>query len=136
MKKLLVTLALLSVVLCGMAQSPAAVSKARIVADEFLNARHQTVAPHQLVPVATGTASCVAFNKSDGKGFVIVSADEGDSNLVLGYADNGSFDASEMPDGLREWLDLMSAEADIVRQGGSARRILATTRGNIVVDAL
>jgi len=43
------------------------------------------------------------FNQSQDQGFVIVSADDR-STPILGYADKGSFDISNLPDGLKDLL--------------------------------
>ena len=63
------------------------------------------------------------FNAS--KGFVVVSGDDcvGD-NLVLGYTDNGSFDASNVPVNMQDWLDAMASQiASLSRRGMTTRAI-------------
>ena len=70
------------------------------------------------------------FNATGKRGFVSVSGDDcvGD-NLVLGYADHGSFDAENVPVNMQEWLDAMANQiTSMSRWGGdgpcrrSARR--------------
>ena len=43
------------------------------------------------------------YNRNGGKGFVVVSADE--SNTILAYSTENTFDASEMPPACKEWID-------------------------------
>ena len=65
------------------------------------------------------------FNATGKHGFVIVSGDDcvGD-NLVLGYADQGSFDAGNVPANMQEWLDGMASQiAAMSRRGVKARAI-------------
>lgn len=52
---------------------------------------------------ASGEAHYYVFNLTDAPGYVIIAGDD-IATPVLGYSDNGSFDASNMPDGLRYWL--------------------------------
>ena len=44
------------------------------------------------------------FNNGDNDGYVIVSGDD-ETVPILGYADSGSFDASNVPDNMRAWLN-------------------------------
>jgi hypothetical protein len=63
------------------------------------------------------------FNAS--QGFVVVSGDDcvGD-NLVLGYAEQGSFDAEDIPDNLQWWLDKTANQISTLSQlGVKARRV-------------
>ena len=43
------------------------------------------------------------FNKGNDNGYVIVSGDDR-AKTILGYTDNGHFDASVLPVNLKEWL--------------------------------
>ena len=51
----------------------------------------------------TDAASYYVFNIDADGGFVIVSGDDRTPS-ILGYADNGHFDADNIPDNMREWL--------------------------------
>ena len=55
------------------------------------------------------------FNIQDG-GFVIAAADD-QVPAVLGYTDNGSFDADDIPDNMRGYLEGMAEEIQAIRQG-------------------
>ena len=55
-----------------------------------------------------GCERLYAFNNPDG-GFVITSADD-QMPTVLGWSDHGTFDASKLPDGLRDLLDFYSLQ--------------------------
>ena len=50
------------------------------------------------------TDAYYVFNCGNNEGYVIVSADDRTMS-VLGYADEGTFDYSNMPDNMRHWLD-------------------------------
>ncbi len=62
------------------------------------------------------------FNAERGHGFVIVSGDDR-TETVLGYSDKGSFDAQNMPENLRAWLQ------------GYERQIQWLDDNNIVANA-
>ena len=57
----------------------------------------------------TGENGLYVFNRAAGDGFIVVSADDVVPPL-LGYADAGEFDATDMPDNLRAWLDEYTAQ--------------------------
>lgn len=50
------------------------------------------------------------FSRGENGGFVVVAADDVVPEPLLGYADSGSFDAVNMPEGMRWWLEEQSAE--------------------------
>ena len=49
------------------------------------------------------------FNEADGKGFVIVAGDDV-AKPVLGYADEGSYDADNLPPAMAYWLECLNRE--------------------------
>lgn len=49
------------------------------------------------------------FNGEDQSGFVLISASE-NSRTILGYADQGYFDAANIPDNMRMWLKMYAEE--------------------------
>ena len=51
-----------------------------------------------------GTAAYYVFNVDNGQGFVIVSGDDR-TTPILGYSDEGAFDADRMPANMKAWLD-------------------------------
>lgn len=63
-------------------------------------------AQRQLAYTATlnGENTFYVFNFSADKGFMLVSADDA-AVPMLGYSDNGTFDANNIPENLRYWLD-------------------------------
>ncbi len=74
----------------------------------------QPAQPMQLAYTQTQTGNATPalyiFNTTaDDGGFVIVSADDR-SRAILGYTDNGHFDAGNMPDNLRFWLRMYASE--------------------------
>ncbi len=58
---------------------------------------------------STGNNGLYVFNRAAGDGFLVVSADDV-VQLLLGYADVGEFEASDMPDNLRAWLEEYTAQ--------------------------
>ena len=89
---------------------PVTKSNARQIAQQFLQRKGKSVkaepvrAPRlQRGNVVTDDAAYYVFNSQDGQGFVIVSGDDR-TTPVLGYADNGSFVESEMPENVKAWL--------------------------------
>lgn len=74
----------------------------------------QPAQPMQLAYTQTqtdnATPALYVFNTTaDDGGFVIVSADDR-TRAILGYTDNGYFDANNMPDNLRFWLRMYASE--------------------------
>ena len=53
---------------------------------------------------AQATASYYIFNVGEQQGFVVVSGDDR-TPAILGYADNGSFDANDIPANMQAWLE-------------------------------
>ena len=66
------------------------------------------------------------FNATSSKGFVVVSGDDcvGD-NLVLGYTDQGSFDADNVPVNMQEWLDGIASQITSLSLLGVKSRAIA-----------
>ena len=83
--------------------------QAQQTAQQFMAKRGMTLsqknihkAPRQQQAATDDNAYYYVFNATDNQGFVIVSGDE-HTMPILGYADNGSFDEENLPDGM-EWL--------------------------------
>lgn len=57
------------------------------------------------------------FGRGDNGGFVVVAADDVVPNPLLGYADSGEFDASDLPPALEWWLGEYSAEISALASG-------------------
>lgn len=75
------------------------------------------------------------FNNGDNDGFVIVSGDDCTAP-ILGYADSGSFDASNMPENMRNWLNGYAEEIEWVRTQAKAPGNEAPTPARQVVAPL
>lgn len=58
------------------------------------------------------------FDRGHYAGYLIVAADD-EMVPLLGYADAGTIDTAEMPDGLKYWLGYYAAEIDNVRHNGA-----------------
>lgn len=62
-----------------------------------------------------GETNLYVFN-GEQDGFVIVAGDERCSNLILGFSDENSFDASEMPSNIKYWLKGYSIQIDQIKE--------------------
>ena len=60
---------------------------------------------------ADGTPAVYVFNAADRSGYMLLSADD-TARPVLGYCDEGEFDAGNMPPAMKWWLDEYSAQID------------------------
>jgi len=60
--------------------------------------------PAHVVKKANGDAAFYVYNSADKKGFVIISGDDR-TDTVLGYVDQGEFNAEDMPENMRAWLE-------------------------------
>lgn len=65
------------------------------------------------------------FDRGNGGGYLIVSADD-EATPLLGYADEGTLDVNDMPDGLKYWLGYYAAEIDNARSASAT--VLQVTR--------
>ena len=87
---------------------PVSKQEARQLASQFMSERGKTIsdrAPHRAPRFGTQNAeeaSYYVFDTEDNQGFVIISGDSR-TESVLGYTDEGSFDAENIPDGM-QWL--------------------------------
>ena len=107
-KTFLLALSTLLLLTGTVSAQPVSSEQARQIASQFMTERGKTLAartPHR-APRTGGQvadeASYYVFNAEANKGFVIVSGDER-AMPVLGYTDEGTFDAENLPDGL-QWL--------------------------------
>lgn len=55
-------------------------------------------------------ATVYVFTRQNDGGYLVVSADDAAGAALLGYADSGTFDASDMPDNVSWWLGQYSRE--------------------------
>ena len=112
-KVLLIFVAVLSYVLTAVAE-PVTENEAREKAAQFIlsmkgntsSARSAQRFDGAKLTAVEAQKEFYVFNINSGDGFVIVSGDDcvGD-NLVLGYTDNGSFDATSVPENMQWWLN-------------------------------
>ena len=69
---------------------------------------NQSRTPYRALRKVKGQAESAyyyVFNAEGGNGYVIVSGDDRTPE-ILGYVDNGSFDAENIPDNMKSWLQL------------------------------
>ena len=103
------------------------VQEASAVASAFMQARNEAVPAKRIQKAAAATSVTVpvelaftqyqadnttpavfVFNSTD-KGFVLVSAED-DARAVLGYSDEGTIDANNIPENMQFWLQMYADE--------------------------
>ena len=147
MKKLLMTTLLTMVTIVAMA-NPIGRSAAMQKAQDFMqgiNPQAQLQAPATLRKAKGDQAQqpYYIFNAENNQGYVIVSGDDR-SEEILGYADKGSIDVDNMPDGLQFYLEdfaeqlagldaagITSAETSTARSARAPRKVMSTDRHSV-----
>ena len=100
-------------------------AKGATLKDEPLQAMSRTMTRNTYNKKLMETSPCYVFNADDNRGFVVVSGDDcvGD-NLVLGYAEQGSFSTDNIPANMQAWLDDVAAQITIMADNGTkAQRV-------------
>ena len=120
-------------------------SQAMDVASQFINQRRLSAAPAAAKPQLRlahearslgGQTDYFVFNRGADDGYVVVAGDD-QVIPVWGYADNGTFDATDMPDGLRYWLEEYQRQLQWLRDHpGTQPRKPAKIEGNGVQPLL
>ena len=64
--------------------------------------------------INTTTPAVYVFNNQEEEGFVLVSAED-NARAILGYSDNGTFDANNIPQNMQFWLQMYANE---IKQAG------------------
>ena len=128
----------ISIILIGMlcmvsmALQARTMQEASAVASAFLHARNEATPVKRLQKAATATTvttpvklaftqyqvdnttpAVYVFNSSN-EGFVLVSAED-NARAVLGYSDNGTFNANNIPENMQFWLQMYADELNKVR---------------------
>lgn len=73
---------------------------------------------------STGDNGVYVFNRADGEGYLIVSADDA-TPALLGYADEGLFSLKDMPDGLRYMIQEYASQVAWASQNLTPSRAVA-----------
>ena len=128
MRKYLYLLAMLTL-FAGAAQAGKITdAQAYTIASKFFNdnsamRRSPAYSSEATVSLAHAASGYYAFNRGQGGGFVIVAADDNARNMVLGYADSGTFDADSMPAAMRWWLGEYGRELAHASAAGDGTRV-------------
>lgn len=88
---------------------------------------------------STGSDNDLYVFNREGGGFVIVSADARTVKPVLGYSDNGRFDAANMPPQLQDILTQYQQEINYARENLAPRELLLqndSTERKVIVEPL
>jgi len=75
------------------------------------------------------------FNVGDDNGFVIVSNDDR-ATPVLGYSDSGSFNASQMPDNMKAWLQGYADQIEWLKQNNISAPLRTVGEGFTAIEPL
>lgn len=144
MKKVLLVLSVL-LPLSMMAEQRSA-SEAQNVANNYL----RTKASHHLMGVSTQNPQLslsmtgmspdqkvdyYVFNNGKDQGFIIVSGDD-KAAPVLGYCDKGSFDANDIPDGMRYWLECYAEQMQYLRLHPESAYVAPRSQSNVLITPL
>ena len=106
-------------------------SQARNIAEGFMSSHRMSSTNLRLVqkrhslntPSTSEKAAYYVFNAAkDHSGYVIVAGDDR-APAVLGYSDNGTFDAQDVPEAMQELLDSYAEQIEALSQGEKADRL-------------
>ena len=108
MKRILSVLFLLVMTVSMVMADKISEEKAYDIAARFMNGAtggvRKAKAGDSVLRLVKSTTGYYAFNRGAASGFVIVAADDRAVDTVLGYADEGSLEADQMPANLKWWL--------------------------------
>jgi hypothetical protein len=145
MKKSLIFLSLAMLCLPLMAEQRSA-SDAQNVASNYL----RTKASHHLMGVSTQSPQLslsmtgmsadkkvdyYVFNNGKDNGFIIISGDD-KAAPVLGYSDSGSFDANDIPEGMRYWLECYAEQMQYLRSHPESAYVAPRSQSNVMITPL
>lgn len=131
MKKLLTAFTLL--LICQLMQAaPITREQAQQVALQFvatqpsmaMNMHRAQLSMWQPVALVADEASYYVFNIDEDAGFVIVSGDDR-MEPILGYSEHGSFDAGQLPEHVRAWLDSYADQQNYLNTHPQSRAMRA-----------
>ena len=146
MKKSILLLLIAVLASPGIMAEQRTASEAQNVANNYL----RTKATHHLLGVSaqapqlslsmTGTSAdnkvdYYVFNNGKDNGFIIVSGDD-KAAPVLGYSDSGSFDANDIPDGMRYWLECYAEQMQYLRSHPESAYVAPRSRPNVMITPL
>ena len=128
---LLLLLGLLPVVV--LMADPVDKDAARLKAEAFFLKKNPSSARRaqvrQDIRLALTNESFHVFNLGEDGGFVMIAGDDCAPD-ILGYSDSGSFDAENMPENLREWLDGYAEQIAWMKENEAQSRLGAKASKN------
>ena len=127
MKRFLCSLLLMTITVGAFSQQ-AARQRALNMAAECLKTDAANVAVgvyHAPASKEAGVPVLYVANKVRSGGFAVIGTD-GTSEVLLGYADEGTLDPDHVPAPLKEWLDLYAGQLALAAQNPGSWRIAAT----------
>ena len=75
------------------------------------------------------------FNNGKDNGFIIISGDD-KAAPVLGYSDSGSFDANDIPEGMRYWLECYAEQMQYLRSHPESAYVAPRSQSNVMITPL
>ena len=81
------------------------------------------------------SSNLYVFNINDHDGFIVVSGDDR-TEAVLGYTENGAFDADNIPDNLRWWLDSYERQIEWVKENMPERSAVPAQSSTEVIPPM
>ncbi len=123
--------------------------QARVLSVNEAKLEISSIAPSVKLAYTAKTADkpdLYVFNKTGNKGFLVVAAEDGLDDIVLGFCDNGEFDYQRIPDNLKYWLGEYQKQITWARENGykshtgrkgalcKAQTIVSPLLGNISWD--
>ena len=137
--------------------APRTVEEAAEIAAQFTNNQPQLRKAHKAPRKAANmrlahkalqnnseNAAFYVFNQENENGFIIVSADDRTADEVLGYTENGSFDANNINPNLRFWLNRYAEEitvlqtiddSEFIAEPQARKAVQVTAIPNLLVNA-
>lgn len=119
-------------VFCSMWAGVVSENQAQQIAYRFMSGRSRPVADMRLVHKAPSFRALApspyyVFNAvGTAGGYVIVAGDDR-VPAVLGYSDDGVFNADDIPDAMRDWLDGYAAQMAMLDEGGTIATHVSAT---------
>lgn len=94
-------------------------SEAQSLAEAFIhgNGPMKAKTANLRLSLAEQTAGHYAYNVGQGGGYVIVASDDNVINPIIGYADEGSFSTTQMPENMKAWLDEIDRQVKLAALG-------------------
>ncbi len=139
MNKRFLLLTLLCLVMTGAALAESiSETQARGIAERFMASHHKPgnrlqvaqKGPSLKAPAANSRSAYYIFNDAQARGGYVIVAGDDRAPAVLGYSDQGTFDANHVPEAMQHLLDGYAAQIEALSQG--AQPVTLRSSGNAI----